>query len=776
MLRILTAGVCVFSASASLAQQAIIGIDEGSMDSGLSDIVVTATKVATPLSRVPVSVSAYSQDSMDVRAIREIRDLAAQTPGLDFTQSTASVGGYRLAIRGIDSTAGAATTATYIDDTPIQARNAALNYSGTTFPQIFDLERVEVLRGPQGTLFGASAQGGAVRFITPTPNLSRFEGYGRAMLSFTDGGGPSYEAGIAIGGPIVADKLGFRISVNRRHMGGWIDRQSWQVPSKGDTDVNKDKSNILRASLLWQVSDALSITPSIYYQLRQVDDSSFIWSTLSDLDEGELNSGYSIRQPYRDRFVLPSVKAVAELGGVTATSITAYYDRDVREVRDQSNQNYRTVLGANYLYPRMPDRSEILTVMNPHTSQRDLTQELRFNNSDPDARLRWQFGLYYSQGTLNSDPRLFAPDFADVYLFATGRSMLTRYGSLPVDGIYTYMGDETTKERSIAAFANLDYKILDNLTLTVGGRISSDRLRFDVIERGVDYGATGRAQAGGKLTNKPFIPKVALSFQADPRNLFYASYSEGYRTGGVNKAVPGTCDADVAALGIGSPRTYQPDRTNSFEIGAKNRLFGGRVQLEASAYHTKWKNIQQQIRMVCQFSLVANTGQAVSKGFDVNLNVEAARGLILSAAVGYNKSYYTNTILVGTTPLSFEGQTLGATPWSATIAGEYHFPVASTEAYVRAQYVYREGNKGTFPYQNSRTSVYDPTRRPNEDINQLDLRAGITLDAFDLSAFVENALGAAPALDFTPAYVRAPLQFGRTIRPRTFGLMVTSRF
>ncbi|WP_395670545.1 TonB-dependent receptor [Phenylobacterium sp.] len=744
--------------------------------STVGEIVVTATKIATPLSKVPLSVSAYSQESMDVKAIREIRDLAAQTPGLDFAQTTASVGGYRLSIRGIDSTAGAATTATYVDETAIQARNAALNYSGTTFPQIFDLERVEVLRGPQGTLFGASAQGGAVRFITPTPSLTDFGGYVRGMVSATVDGDPSYEFGAAIGGPIVADKLGFRISANRKHIGGWVDRVSWQIPEDKFENVNTDKSWIVRGSLLWQATEKLSITPSVYYQLREVDDTSFLWSTLSNLEHGRYVTGYAKAQPYRDRFVLPSLKAVYDGDAVTLTSVTAYYDRDVRETRDQSNTNYRTVLGANYLYPRMPGRREILTIMHPHTTQRDFTQEVRINNSDPDARLRWQAGVYYSHGVLKSDPKLTAPDFADVYLYATGRSMLTRYGSLPVNGIYTYMGDEKTQETSLAAFANVDFKITEQLTLTVGGRISKDKLEFNVLERGVDYGATGQQSAQGELKNSPFVPKVALSYQANDANLFYASYAEGYRTGGVNKSVPGTCAADLAVLGLSSPKTYEPDRTNSYEIGSKNRLFGGRLEMEASAYYIKWKNIQQQIRLPCQFSLVANTGQATSKGFDLNVNVEPTDGLILSAAVGYNDSEYTNTILVGTSPLVFEGQTLGATPWSANLAAEYHWAVGEHDAYVRAQYNVRAAEQNGFPYQNPIASVYDPTRVPSEKTKQLDLRAGMSVAQADISVFMENALNDAPALDFTPAYIRGPLQYGRTLRPRTVGVMVTSRF
>ncbi len=777
-------------ASPALAQA--VGSQPGGADSG--EIVVTATKIATPLSRVPISVSAYSQDSMDARSIREVRGLVAQTPGIDLTESTVSVGGYRLAIRGIDSNAGAATTATYIDETPMQSRNAALNYSGNTFPQIFDLERVEVLRGPQGTLFGASAQGGAVRFITPTPSLTKFDGYARGLLSFTDHGGTNYDVGVATGGPLIEDKLGLRMSFNRKRLSGYVDRVSWQNANDSEKDENSDDSWIMRGSLLFQPVEGLQLMPSLYYQLRKVGGSSFFWAEKSDLGEHRFVNGSASQNKYRDRFVLPSLKAVAEIGGVTLTSVTAYYDRKVREDRDQTNGNDRLEYGPaprviggvpfNPEFPVLPGWGDLFTIMHANTTQKDFTQELRLANNDGEARLKWQVGLYYSQGTLKSNPMLEARHHTTLYKYVTGND-ITSKGIDNIDGIYNYIGDETTKERSIAAFVNLDYKILDTLTLTLGGRVSSDRLRFNVLERGPDYGFAGQVAAQGELKTKPFTPKIALSWQADPANLLYASYAEGYRTGGVNKGVANTCAGDVAELGVNDVRTYQPDRTKSYEVGAKNRLFDGLLRLEASAYIIKWSNIQQQVRPPCAFSLVINSGEATSKGFDLNVNLEPAEGLTLSAAVGYNKATYDNTIQIdkpGTVPIVVDGQTLGSTPWMVNTSAEYHFPIGENEAFVRAQYTYRAPNTGPFNWQLPAygTRTYDPTRPTDEAIHQVDIRAGITVSQIDLQLFAENLFDAAPRLGYAPPYVHPVYTSGihnmRTIRPRTIGVMATARF
>ena len=768
--RVLLAGVSACCA---------IGVSQAAAQEGaaVDEIVVTATRIATPLAKVPVSVSAYTQEKMDIKAIRDIKDLALQTPGLDVSPGTGTAGGARVSIRGVDSTAGAATTATYIDDTPIQSRNSALNYSFNTFPQIFDLERVEVLRGPQGTLFGASAQGGAVRFITPTPSLTDYSGYARAMYSVTDHGGANYELGAAVGGPIVTDKLGFRLSASHKHFSGYIQRQSWQLASNRDSDTNSDTSDILRGALVFKPTDSVTLTPSFYYQNRKVDDSSYFWANLSDVDNHRFISGAATHAPESDHFFLPSLKAEVDFGAVQFTSVTAAYRRKVRNERDLTNNNDRVEYGAAYLYPRLPGTAEIFSTMHGDTEQKDFTQEFRLASTDPEARVRWQVGAYYSRGKLRANPMLETRHFNALYEYVHGRTVVEGKGSDNIDGIYNYIGDERTKETSKAVFANVDITVIDRLTLTLGARYSDNKLDFDVLERGPDYGVTGQARANGSVGGKPFTPKIALSFQADDRNMFYASYARGYRTGGVNKAVPRSCAADLANLGIDAPETYDADITDSFEVGSKNRFLGNRVQVEASAFYTKWKDIQQQIRLPCSYSIVGNTGQAVSKGFDLSTTIKLLDNFEVAAAVGYTDAYYTNTLLVGRSPLVFEGQTLGAAPWTANVSAQYDFQVAGQyDAYVRAQYSYKGKNDGPYPYQNPISSQYDPTRYPGQLTSQLDLRAGISVRDVDVALFAENVLDNAPLLDFTPAYIGAPLQYARTIRPRTVGIMATSRF
>ena len=194
----------------------------------IEEVTVTATRRAEPLSKVSISVSTFSAEQMDSRGVKDFDDLIRLTPGLNLTRQSAT-GANHISIRGIASDAGSGTTGVYIDDTPIQVRNLGFG-AGNAFPGLFDVERVEVLRGPQGTLFGAGSEGGTVRFIQTEPSVSQQSSYVRSEISTLKNGSPSYEAGGAFGAPIIPGTLGFRVSAFYRHEGGYIDSESRGCP------------------------------------------------------------------------------------------------------------------------------------------------------------------------------------------------------------------------------------------------------------------------------------------------------------------------------------------------------------------------------------------------------------------------------------------------------------------------------------------------------------------------------------------------------------------
>ena len=223
-----TALIALMCSNPALAQatgSAAVATSTEDEDISDGEIIVTANRREESLSKVPVSIAAFGQEQMAKQSVRSFEDIARLTPGLNFSRATRGNGNF-VAIRGISSNTGASTVGIYIDETPVQARLQSLS-TGQPYPRIFDLDRVEVLRGPQGTLFGAGSQGGTIRFITPKPGLTEYTMHGRGEISSIKGGGTNFEGGAAIGGPIVEGKLGFRASAWYRRDGGYVDLVDW---------------------------------------------------------------------------------------------------------------------------------------------------------------------------------------------------------------------------------------------------------------------------------------------------------------------------------------------------------------------------------------------------------------------------------------------------------------------------------------------------------------------------------------------------------------------
>ncbi|MCC7413837.1 MAG: TonB-dependent receptor plug domain-containing protein, partial [Gammaproteobacteria bacterium] len=254
----------------SAALYAPMGVQAATDSTGLEEVVVTATRRAESVQDVPVSVTVFSQEQMDIQGVKQVDDIARLSPSVQFGRGGgfgSDLGNF-ISIRGMGSFAGPATTGIYVDDTPTQvgATIASGSFTDNAYPMLFDIERVEVLNGPQGTLFGSGSEGGAVRFIQPAPNMSKSALYARTEVSGTTYGAPSYEAGIAGGAPLVPDVLGFRASVWTRHTGGYVDHVDYYTGNTVNPDNNYQDAVSLRLALGWQPVEGLMITPSFYYQ------------------------------------------------------------------------------------------------------------------------------------------------------------------------------------------------------------------------------------------------------------------------------------------------------------------------------------------------------------------------------------------------------------------------------------------------------------------------------------------------------------------------------
>ncbi len=258
-------------------------------DSDIGEVIVTATRQVSTVNKVPLSITAVTRDTMEKQGIKDVQDLVRAVPSVTFRRDS-NEGNPDISIRGVKSVQGAPTTGIYIDDVPIQKRGSpgGVTGNGSVFPTLYDLDRVEVLRGPQGTLYGSSAEGGAVRFITPTPSLVDTEVTTRAEVSSVDHGDMSYEGAIAAGGPIIEDKLGIRASAIYRRQGGYMDHVSLYTGEQFANNTNWRETTAGRLSMLWVATDNLRITPSLYYSKEYLHDSELFFGNIQQFT---INSG-----------------------------------------------------------------------------------------------------------------------------------------------------------------------------------------------------------------------------------------------------------------------------------------------------------------------------------------------------------------------------------------------------------------------------------------------------------------------------------------------------
>jgi iron complex outermembrane recepter protein len=786
----------------------------------LQEIIVTATRREENLSKVPISMTAFTQDTMDTKGIRDFLDIVRFTPGVTIDPT----GSNSISIRGISSSGGAGTTGIYIDDTPIQMRAIATN-PDDALPKTFDMERVEVLRGPQGTLFGAGSEGGTVRYIMTQPSLTEFSDYVRSEVAYTQGGSPSYEAGLALGGPIVTDTLGFRVSAWFRRDGGWIDRIDPTTLQLASKDSNHDETTALRAALTWAPNSALKITPSFYSQYRQRNDVESYWPLYSDPGNNNFVNGNPGGSQEPDRYELSALKVTADLGPVQLIDNTSYFRRRDLSGYDGTTESlqYFQTLGAPCApegyncYPlldgnglHLPAAIANYRTPNSVTNNQDIiTQELRLQSTDPAARVSWTAGVFFSAGRTYSLEAISDPmiDPLFEYLYGTTAANVlgaatNPNGSTYLPRGYSYFNELTGHDRQVAGFGEAVWSLTDRWKLTTGFRYSKTDYTFRSYADGPDNGGPG--YDSGSQSQKPLTKRAGLSFQADPNNLFYATYSTGFRVGGSNSAVPyDICKLDLINFGLpGVPSSYNSDTVTSYEIGSKNN-FGNRVKLAGSVYYIKWNGIQQTVELPnCGELYVTNLGTAVSKGGDLQADVAVTDHLTLESAVGYTDAYYSKGSLPGplappTTPLvsakgdAIVGQSGAAPPpWTITLGAEYSFRAfGGRESFVRLDAEHETKN-------NRPTALQDPTTAQYATCPQVSgavipctpippattfvsLRAGSKFGGWNVSVFVDNLLDTHPVLSHqdsgTDASGVSVFYRDFTFRPRTFGITVTHR-
>jgi outer membrane receptor protein involved in Fe transport len=738
--------VHIVAAVAGPPKQAVTRISERE---AIQEVVVTAEKRAESLNVVPISANVLTSADMNAAGIKGINEIAAVTPGVEFDYDTQFGGGIltRLGIRGIKSDIGTSTTGIYVDDVPIQSRQSGF---GNVYPVVFDLTQVEVLRGPQGTLFGAGAEGGAVRFITTEPSVTETTGQYRAEVSQTEYGGPSFESGAAAGGPLIDGRVGVRISAWYRDDGGYLNRV---VPFTGatvDSESNRSSSRALRAAVLFTPTESLRVTASVSYQSVRQHDSPIFYPYLSDSSAGVFNNGKLLQQPSTDGFTLASLKFEQQFHFAKLTVITSYFDRPARALFDATNEagilffgGYGNPLGPGYPASYSDAVPDLLTL---HQSQ--LSQEARLTSANPDAPIQWVAGQFYSLAR--------QAHTEDIY-----------QSRAPTNPGY-YNSDHTT-DTILAAFAHVDARMSRYWTLSGGVRI--DRTRSDVTSYAGGFAYPNLpALAHGISYETPLTPQFSLSYKPNETNFFYATIAKGFRIGGINTQIPASCQA-VA------PSSYSSDTVWSREIGAKNLLFDGRLQVAGSIFEIDWNSVQTNFTLDCGFNYVANAGAAKSTGFDLVVSVFPLHALSLNISLGYDNVHFTKTILnPGGEVLVDRDAVVGGvpsvpSPWIGAVNLRYEWPIThATAGYARIDEIVHSHNPGPFTELDSRAIGYDPRFMADPATNIVNFKVGLIRSKFDLRLFVNNLLDAHPLLQSSADAPGSLPVYAHTLTPRTWGL------
>jgi len=662
----------------------------------LEEVVVTATKRSESVQDVPVSMTALSERDLQAMGAQQFFDYGTDIPNLSFGIGAAdgNLAGRGIALRGIQ---GSNTTGFYIDDTPVLE---------TLDPHIVDIARIEVLRGPQGTLYGAESMGGTVRIITQQPDASGGAITGQVHVggSWTDHGGfNNIEEGV-VNIPLVADTLAVRASAFHQFDDGWFDKQIGPFdapPTETLTKVGSMRYYGGSIAIRWQPMSELSITPRIMYQRTEQDGVPYAYNYAENLVQQEV---FNIDTGGTDKWYLASltINYTAPFGNFVSS--TAYFDRNTFETEDDTQF---TLYAFHALTP------------SPITRKLDLrrfAQEVRFASTFQ-GPFQLLVGGFYSDSTRPRDYEWTAQDL----------------GGVPNANILSFVDSREFKEKAI--FGDASYDILKNLKATVGLRWYEDDDTFTQYTNGAFYGNVGSTYLAPPTSESGFTPKYLLEYKATPDVLWYASAAKGFREGGENIALPPGpapigCDTDLTNLGLTAAdvKNYKSDSLWDYEAGFKSSFADHRYTLNATGFWIEWDSIQQLVSLpLCGYGVTANSGHARSQGAEVEFNGRLTPELTLGVAFGYEDARITEK---GATPQPVGSPVYQVPKLNYAANLEYARPVtAEWSGFARLDYAYvghsYSGNN------------YPPLEyRPSYNI--ADLRLGGRRSQFELTAFIKN--------------------------------------
>ena len=728
----------------------------------LEEIVVTATKRAVSLQDVGMSLTALTGRELEAAGVEELLDFAVKVPNLGVAyEADGRFDSSSPAIRGVF---GLNTTGFYIDDTQVTA---------SLLPRVVDLERIEVLRGPQGSLYGARSMGGTIRLITKRPSLTETEGDLKVSLASVTDGDLNQSINASYSFPLVEDQIGVRISAYWGANSGVQDRvfqATYNEATRGivrptvgpnfgrneDVDDETYYGGQITANI--KINENLTFIPKIMMQKIDADGLPFADVSADNTDQLRF---FDTEEPGTDEWVIASGTFDWDLGHGSIVSTTSFYSRETIEAEEEHtflNFLFDVVIGI----PIDALESQITT-----TQEYDsFIHETRYTS---DFEGQWQVtgGFFYQdQEALRTYPDALQPGVNAAVNAFVGAPI----NIVPGDLIFKTNAPLDTKE--IALFGEASYEFNEQWKVTAGGRW---------YDTEVEGGANSDGFANGGPTSfvesqneSGFNPRVVVEYQANDDLNLYASASKGFRVGGVNGNVPVVlCGAELAALGLdpSNATKFDSDELWSYELGVKSTLASNTVTLNAAVFFIDWTDIQQINRLACGFQFTDNAGEAESKGFELEVNAAPTDNLRLSLGVGYTDAEITDA--GGVAGVTVGDKIQGVPDWTINGSASYDFDFNQTW---RGNFRVDANHYGESFSSNNESSA--ATQRQRDSWETVNLRLTGATDKYEITLFIDNATDERANLaDSRSIAAETP---GRqrlvTNRPRTIGVQARMRF
>lgn len=757
--------------SYALAASSILLVNQAHAQEEIEEVMVTASLRPVPLSEAGMSISALNGESLKEMGAENFTDYLQTVPGINFTQGSAP-GEQSIIIRGVDFPSNRfqqSTVAVFLDDISLSqnGRNPDLN--------LIDLERVEILRGPQGTLYGASSMGGAVRYITKKASTEGIEGQVNAGIENTDEGGLGYKASGVVNFPI-NDSMAVRAVGYARSLDGWIDNVGWLntydyspvtqqdadaagfTGAYGETaeeNINTEDTIGGRVSFLWEINPDTQLDVMHLFQTVEIGGLNNWNPNLSDdLDYGKYSISRRLKEDYKDdvQTTSLSLKHTANFADILWNS--SYSDRSYRRIQDLSRKDQGLDWWAGDFSADFDYGIDAFTGGHAYRYRpiewETTTHELRFT-SNGDSDLAWVAGLYHSSannlwrqsevypGAGDANAPFIPFDYnSDYDALAISDPLL--YGAYGTDEWFASARKEDVTQNS--AYANVTYSLTDKIELTAGLRIFDVSIQNDITTSGVFSSAEAgilKAQLDdAEITNAEYEQgifdlaqnnyessqsrkssedgtqfMIGASYDINDDAMVYVNIAEGYRIGGINRFIPTRDDVTV-------PEGFDSDSLLSSEFGWKTKF--GAVEFNGALYNVVWKDLQvSENDPTTSFDYVINAGEVNITGIEAEIKVKATDNLNLFSGLTY-----TDTELVEAAGGLEKGDKLpGIADENVYVGGQFNFGLRDMNGYVRVDATYT-GEK-----------FYDEdfTAKAQTVAN---LRAGVTNYQWEASVFVNN--------------------------------------